>query len=62
MDKAIYCAILVAIILGQTVFAGEPPSPLATPTSVPVLGEAGLLAAAIALGIIGAKFIHKMKK
>jgi len=32
------------------------------PKSVPAVSEAGLIGAAIALGILGAKFIKKIKK
>jgi hypothetical protein len=32
------------------------------PQAIPAIGEAGLIGAAIALGIIGAKFITKFKK
>jgi len=49
------------LAVSVSTLAGPPNSIVAVPQSIPAISQAGLIAMAFIIGIVGAKLIHKIR-
>ncbi len=54
--------LLLALVSSQLVLAGSPNSAVVASASVPAIGQVGLIALSIIVGLIGARYIKRFRK